>query len=220
MRRRRPPAPPPTDAAHPDAHKPLRKPTREELQVWDIVTQADKRLPHADIDWQQVADDIAAEAPRATPPKPAAKHLPLQPSDDQLDSLIRKDGFTAAGAAHAQPRATAGGVDKNSARRLRQGKLPIEATLDLHGLFREDAWQRLAHFLEIAYESQKRCVLVITGKGRFHADNDGRGGGVLRRELPRWLSLPPIAPWVLRHEQAQPHHGGEGAVYILLRRKR
>lgn len=191
-----------------------RKPTREELLIWDYVTQGDTRLPEAHIDWQ------AVEAELRPAPKPAAATPPPQrPSDDQLDSLIRKTGFTRAGEAHA-PEKREGGLDRNSARRLRQGKFAIEATLDLHGMGQEEARHHLHYFLRRAYESQKRCVLVVTGKGRFRAADDSRETGILRRALPRWLSQPPLADWVLRHEPARPQHGGEGAVYILLRRRR
>jgi DNA-nicking Smr family endonuclease len=126
--------------------------------------------------------------------------------------------FTQAGQAHA-PASTQGGIDRNSARRLRQGKIAIEATLDLHGMSREEAWNTLTGFLSRAFEQQKRCVLVITGKGRFRTEA-GSSDGILRKNLPRWLALSPCAHWVLRHERAQPHHGGDGAFYILLRRKR
>lgn len=197
MPRRRPPAGP-------------RTPTHEELLVWDYVTRDDARLPHAEIDWKAVEAELAAS------PEPAGNRQ-AQPSDDQLDSLLHKTAFSAAGAAHAQPAAKGAGIDRNSARRLRQGKLPIEATLDLHGMTREEAQGRLIAFLGRAYEAGMRCVLVVTGKGKFRTEGEG---GVLRRELPRWLARPPVAPWVLRHETARQQHGGEGAVYILLRRRR
>lgn len=196
-----------------DGKRPL---SRDELQVWDYVTKDDKRLPEAEIDWQRVAEEIRPSQKAVKP----AESKQAQPSEDQLDSLINKTGFSEAGQAHPKLPQHKGGVDRNSARRLRQGKLPIEATLDMHGMYREEARQQLAVFLQRAYESGKRCVLVVTGKGRFHAEDNTREAGVLKRELPRWLDQPPIAPLVLRHEYAQPHHGGEGAVYILLRRQR
>lgn len=186
-----------------------RKPTREELQIWQAVTHQDKRMPKADIDWHQ-AEDTPAEKPNA----PDAFHV----SSDQIESLISQPVFTRAGEAHAPPR-TEGGLDRNSARRLRQGKFAIEGTLDLHGLTREEAWNALVGFLQHGFELQKRCVLVITGKGRFRTEA-GFSDGVLRMHLPRWLGQEPCNRWVLRHETAQPHHGGEGAFYILLRRKR
>lgn len=182
--------------------KPPRRPTHEELQIWELVTRGDQRLPHAEIEWPQ-----KEEKPETF--KHKLEHdLPLQ---------WPAPVFTAAGQAHAL--STHGGLDKNTSRRLRQGKLEIEAKLDLHGMGREEARHRLTKFLERAFEEQRRCVLVVTGKGRFDADA-GQSEGILRKNLPRWLALTPCAHWVLSYTHAQPRHGGEGAFYILLRRKR
>lgn len=186
-----------------------RKLTREELLVWNYVTQQDKRLPHADIEWQQIT---------GAQDKSALKPIPEKADCIPLETMVRPIPFSEAGQAHA-PTPTIGGLDRNSARRLRQGKFAIEATLDLHGMTREEAWNSLTGFLNRAFEHQKRCVLVITGKGRFRAES-GSNEGILRNQLPRWLALPPCVHWVLRHHRAQPQHGGEGAFYILLRRKR
>lgn len=184
--------------------KPPRRPTHEELQIWDLVTRGDQRLPHAEIEW-----------PHEQEKSETIRH--------KLESGVNLQWpapapFTAAGQAHA-PISTHAGIDRNTSRRLRQGKLEIEATLDLHGMGREEARHRLTRFLERAFEEQRRCVLVVTGKGRFDADV-GQSEGVLRKHLPRWLALTPCAHWVLSHTHAQPRHGGEGAFYILLRRKR
>jgi DNA-nicking Smr family endonuclease len=195
----------------PDNDSKGRKPTREELLIWNHVTQQDSRLPHAEIDWQEVAETLRESVPTEGATLPPA-------SQDQLETLLVQPFFDKAGAAHAPP-ATTGGVDRNSARRLRQGKLAIEASLDLHGMTREQAHSTLVGFLGHSFELQRRCVLVITGKGRFRAEA-GSSDGILRNHLPRWLALPPCTQWVLRHERAQPHHGGDGAFYILLRRKR
>lgn len=93
--------------------------------------------------------------------------------------------------------------------------MKIEARLDLHGLSREAARERLQAFLQSCYEKGLRHVLVITGKG-------GRDGapGILRQNVPEWLEEAPLRPIVLRYEFARRRHGGEGALYILLRRKR
>jgi len=119
----------------------------------------------------------------------------------------------------ATPRSPApvpgGGLDKRRARRLRRGELPIDGRLDLHGMTQDAAHRALRAFLLRAQASGERCVLVITGKGRT-----GAGPGVLRTMLPRWLRETPLAGAVLAWQPAQPRHGGEGAAYVLLRRKR
>lgn len=197
----------PPDGRKPSSERPL---TREDLLLWNYVTQQDARLPHANIDWASTADAVDS-------PEPAPSIALPRANPDQLASLLTLTPFTEAGQAHKC--LTKGGLDRNSARRLRQGKFAIEATLDLHGMTREQARDSLTGFLGRAFEQQKRCVLVVTGKGRFRTES-GNSDGILRKYLPRWLTLTPCAHWVLRHECAQPQHGGEGAFYILLRRKR
>ncbi len=107
----------------------------------------------------------------------------------------------------------AAGIDRRSAEKLRRGRLPIEGRLDLHGMTQEAASGRLAGFLERAESEGKRCVLVITGKGLA-------SGGVLRDQVPRWLNLPPNRGRVLAFDYARPQHGGGGALYVLLKRRR
>jgi DNA-nicking Smr family endonuclease len=107
------------------------------------------------------------------------------------------------------------GVDKRLAERLRRGQLPIEASLDLHGSTQEAAHRQLDGFISAAAATGKRCVLVITGKGLWKED-----AGVLREAVPRWLNEPANRARVLAITAAQPRHGGIGALYVLLKRKR
>ena len=107
------------------------------------------------------------------------------------------------------------GLDKRSAQRLARGQIKIDATLDLHGMTQAEAGACLADFLADAQDRGRRCVLVITGKGGI-----GEEGGVLRRMVPRWLNAPPNRARVLSFADAQPKHGGAGALYVLLKRLR
>ncbi len=107
----------------------------------------------------------------------------------------------------------AAGIDRRSAERLRRGRLPIEGRLDLHGLTQEKAAMRLADFIERAESAGKRCLLVITGKGLA-------SGGILRDQVPRWLNQAPNRGRVLAFDYARPQHGGSGALYVLLKRRR
>ncbi|MGE3967676.1 MAG: Smr/MutS family protein [Dongiaceae bacterium] len=104
-------------------------------------------------------------------------------------------------------------IDKRTAERFRRGELAIEATLDLHGLIQTEAHRRLDAFIERAAAAGTRMLLVVTGKGQ-------NGGGVLRESVPRWLAEPGLRPRVLALAHAQPKHGGGGALYVLLRKKR
>ncbi|MCB1532250.1 MAG: Smr/MutS family protein [Alphaproteobacteria bacterium] len=112
------------------------------------------------------------------------------------------------------PRAKATELDKRTDERLRKGKITIEGTLDLHGLTQDEARPALEKFVLQAYAQHKRCLLVITGKGR------GEGPGVLRQNVPGWLFEGDLVGVVLKAYPAQPKDGGSGALYVYLRRAR
>jgi DNA-nicking Smr family endonuclease len=107
------------------------------------------------------------------------------------------------------------GVDRSTAERFRRGQLAVEARLDLHGMTQEEAHRALVRFIRRGHEDGLRTVLVITGKGGF-----GDARGVLRDAVPRWLNESDLRPRVLSCAWAQPKHGGAGALYVLLRRRR
>ena len=107
------------------------------------------------------------------------------------------------------------GIDKRTVARLRRGLIVPETQIDLHQQTQEQAHQLLDGFLDASQTSGRRCVLVITGKGR------GSGGaGVLRTMVPRWLNEQPNRRRVLAFCYAVPEHGGDGALYVLLRKSR
>ncbi len=109
-------------------------------------------------------------------------------------------------------------LDGTTAKRVRRGQYPIALTLDLHGMHQPVAQDYLKEQLHLAYARQRRCVLVITGKGQ---DNQSlRYMGVLRAQLPLWLNQPDIRPLVVACVHAVKQDGGEGAFYVLLKRKR
>ncbi len=114
----------------------------------------------------------------------------------------------------------AGGLDRRSADRLRRGMRPIEARLDLHGMTQEAAHRALSRFILAGVADRLRTVLVITGKGARVDPSDGSGRGVLRRAVPLWLEEPALAAHILATAPARPQHGGDGALYVLLRRNR
>jgi DNA-nicking Smr family endonuclease len=88
---------------------------------------------------------------------------------------------------------------------------PIDLVLDLHGLDQDRARSALLRFLVHAQAQGERAVLVITGKG-------SRGDGVLRRQTPDWLAEPSLRPVVAGWSHAHRRHGGEGAIYVALKR--
>jgi DNA-nicking Smr family endonuclease len=107
------------------------------------------------------------------------------------------------------------GIDRANAERLKRGRHPITARLDLHGLTQAEAHRELVDFVEASYHSGRRCVLVITGRG-LGPD----GPGVLKNAVPRWLEEPAPRRRILAMAPAQPRHGGAGAIYLLLHRHR
>jgi len=107
-------------------------------------------------------------------------------------------------------------MDKRTAQRLKGGRMAIAARLDLHGLPAVAAQAAFEQFIISSHAQGHRCVLVITGKGQ----RSGTEGGVLKRELPHWLNLSHIRPLVLATTPAQHRDGGNGAVYVMLKRVR
>ncbi|RTL66080.1 MAG: hypothetical protein EKK41_19345 [Hyphomicrobiales bacterium] len=122
---------------------------------------------------------------------------------------------------HAPPAAA---FDRRKMRHLASGKIEIDARLDLHGLRQSEARYRLIHFIRSAHDRGCRMVLVITGKGAREpidrlADALGEPQrGILRRVVPQWLDEPDMRAFVIGFTTAGPRHGGEGALYVRLRR--
>lgn len=107
-------------------------------------------------------------------------------------------------------------MDKRTARRLKRGQLDIDARLDLHGHVQAAAHRALEDFIERSFKAGHRTVLVITGKG-----NRGTGQvGVLKEAVPRWLNQMPLRDWVTGFSYAALKDGGDGALYVRIRRRR
>lgn len=158
--------------------------------------------------WKKVTDSVdplittrdkSAEPERATRPPPLP---PPQIRPKQKPPLP------------SSPQAPGKGLDRRSSEKFRRGKLPIDGRLDLHGMTVGRAHARLDSFIAQSCALGRRVLLVITGKGR-----DG-GQGILRREVPIWLSEGENRNRVLSVHRAQPRDGGDGALYVLLRRNR
>lgn len=117
-------------------------------------------------------------------------------------------------------------VDRSAEKRVRRGKLEIDARIDLHGLTQDQALSALTHFLRMAYGEGYRNVLVITGKGLKQRARESEPWdypeepGVLRRKLPEWLGNPTMRQWVSGYSTSHVRHGGSGAFYVTLRTRR
>ncbi len=140
----------------------------------------------------------------------ADAHLPPQRSfaqelDEHPFDLRFSEGFI---------RGRAYGVSRQTIARLERGEFAVQDHVDLHGMVLEDARACVDEFLQIAHRRGRRCVLVITGKGR----NSPGQVGVLHDQIPKWLARGPSARLVLAFSTARDCDGGIGALYVLLRR--
>jgi DNA-nicking Smr family endonuclease len=109
--------------------------------------------------------------------------------------------------------------DRDVDRALSRGRRSPEATLDLHGMTLAAAERAVARFLEEAVALDLRVVLIVTGKG-LRQEGGRVLGGLIRAEFPGWLRRPENWGRVRGMKSAHPRHGGPGAFYILLRRRR
>ena len=114
-----------------------------------------------------------------------------------------------------------GGIDKNTLNKFKKEEFKIEAVLDLHGYKEDDAFEKVEDFITACYNQGKRCVVVVTGKGHLHQNEDiYTPTGVLKKQTPQWLNMPRIRSMILIFKNPSERHGGQGALYILLKRNK
>ncbi len=106
-------------------------------------------------------------------------------------------------------------MDKRTGQRFKRGDMPVDGRLDLHGMTVDQAHGALVGFIRRSHARGARCVVVVTGKG-----DGGQGTGKIRREAPDWLNRPDLRPLILAVTEARQHHGGAGALYVMLKRVR
>lgn len=178
--------------------------------------------------WQRVADtanpmDKPASKPRLTAPikKPGVKAKPAPASYAPPKFRVGETASTAmprGPSVQAEPLR----MDKKSFTKMKRGKSAPEARIDLHGMTAAAAHTALISFLLRSHDQGMRLVLVITGKGRKSEDRGPipQRVGVLRQQLPHWVSIPPLHRIVLQVSEAHQRHGGSGAFYVYLSRHR
>lgn len=178
--------------------------------------------------WDRVIAQVRAleERPPADPPEAEARQKPERTRKPSPAARATSGGERPGSAPSVQPKrraqATSPHMDRRSYQRLLKGRLEIDAVLDLHGMTAEQARHRLLAFVRASHGAGHRLLLVITGKGkRSSTDEFNRPrAGVLREGVPEWLRSGPVSHLILEMAQARPHHGGAGALYVYLRRKR
>jgi DNA-nicking Smr family endonuclease len=172
---------------------------QDEDELWSAVTKSIKRLRPLQRLTEPSAQNVEPPAPRA--------------------ALVRVRGSSAGKSHTSNPSPPLAPIGRRTRQRLARGLQSIEARIDLHGFTQDKAHSALMRFLRDAQASGMKFVLVITGKGRARLDIDGNTG-ILRREVPRWLKGADFRAYVVGYEPAHVGHGGEGALYVRLRRAR
>ena len=130
----------------------------------------------------------------------------------EIEAMARAEGFDVS-FEDRYVRARAAGVSRETLSRLEKGEFPISAHLDLHGMPLEDARRAVDEFLVAQQKRGRRCVLLVTGKGK----NSPGGQGVLREQVPEWLARGPSSRRVLAFASARACDGGVGALVVLMR---
>ncbi len=104
-------------------------------------------------------------------------------------------------------------IDHRTRVKIKRGRLEVSAKLDLHGMRQDEAQRALNAFLRRAQADGAKVAIIVTGKGLSRDE-----GGVLRRVVPMWLQSPSLRDIVVGFGEASRHHGGEGALYVQIRR--
>jgi DNA-nicking Smr family endonuclease len=180
----------------------------DERELWEHVTRDVRKARARRIQTaaKVAKSEVAAAAPRPKAIRPGRIEVPVPVPPKRT--------------------APAFGLDGATGERLRRGKIAPEATLDLHGLTQAQAHARLVQFVRTGHERGSRCLLVITGKGSPSRDEgllrfvmpDRSKAGILRMMVPRWLEE--MRAIVTGLQSAHQRHGGAGAFYVYLRRRR
>ncbi len=188
----------------------------DELELWRKVTEKAERLDSG------AAMKQALEVTQVDPPKPRVvprfETLP-KPATSKGQPAITRDVLRPVAERLSKAQVQ---MDRKAFDQMRRGKLKPEGRIDLHGMTLDHAHPALTRFILSSQASGRRLVLVITGKGKARDE----GGpipvrfGVLRHQVPQWLSMPPLAQAVLQITPANIRHGGTGAYYVYLRKRR
>lgn len=166
--------------------------------------------------WESVAKQVKPLRRRHRAPKPEASvpEAAAEPAPKPIASSKPDAPIVLPPRPEPPPLAPIGRRERSH---LSRGRKEIDARLDLHGMTQTRAHRALFGFLQRAHRDGLTFVLVITGKGRMGGESER---GVLRRQVPQWLGLPEFRAMVVGFEEAHIGHGGEGALYVRVRRSR
>lgn len=196
------------------AKPPRSSPPDADAALWEKVTETAEPLKRG----RNRARLRDSGTPEQAAPPPAGKPEPTVASGPSASKPERKKMPPAA--------PPLGNFDRREMRNLGAGRIDIDARIDLHGMRQREAHQALKGFLVRARSRGHRHILVITGKGgprtsreqeSFRGEQDHERG-VLRNAVPRWLDEPGFREMVVSFTSASARHGGEGALYVRLRK--
>ncbi len=171
--------------------------------------------------WESVAKQTKPlrKKPRAAKPQPPSPDTET-PAAAKAAAPLKLDPSPRPRAAKPDPSPAPpplAPIGRRERSQLSRGRKDIDARLDLHGMTQTRAHHALSAFLQRAHRDGLTFVLVITGKGKIGAESER---GVLRRQVPHWLGLPEFRSLVVGFEEAHIGHGGEGALYVRIRRSK
>ena len=115
-----------------------------------------------------------------------------------------------------------GGVNKE----LKRGKIKIDRRIDLHGYGLAEAYEKFNTEVKKNYDKNKRCLLIITGKGvhkKIKNDQDSNPKlyyGKIKNSIINWINEDNLKKYILTYQDAGFEHGGDGALFVYLRKKK
>lgn len=186
-----------------------RKLGRDERILWGKVAKT-TRLISGRVEDLMEFEALEAEIDPARQPQPKTAKKPIPPFPKMIIEPIPQSVV-----ADPDRKRIHSPLERPVKRKLTRGRLPLEARIDLHGMFQSEAHAVLLDFLVRAHERGLRHVLVITGKGRSMGSE-----GALKRAVPMWFSKPEYRHLISSYEDASMNHGGDGALYVRLARRR
>ena len=189
--------------------------SQEDLEVWKKITTQLKRNKPEILIKKNISGLKIKKSSKSLPKAPELKPFIIGEKVLKKEKIILPNF-------HEDNKINSPNMDKKNFKKLVKGKMEIEGTIDLHGLTADQAKIKLITFINHSYSLGKRLIIVITGKGKHKGFDEFQRpiNGVLRQNLPEWLSGPSVSNKVLQVTQAQPKHGGAGAFYVYLRRQR
>nr|WP_321461668.1 Smr/MutS family protein [uncultured Cohaesibacter sp.] len=201
-----------------------RKPplSRKDVKLWQKVAATVKPLEGRSAELRALIETIDSHQRLEKANQPDAKHPVQRRASDAELKALKEAGIRGRGMAKPKGTLPLAAIDRKEKKRIVQGRLAIDARLDLHGMTQKEAHAALFGFLRSCHQSNHKHLLVITGKGsrgERETYSIGQEKGVLRRVVPKWLSEPDIRSIIVGFEEAHPTLGGAGALHIRLRRR-